>query len=519
MFTWEKVLKPSTWGELNSNNSFYEAAFRQRIAYAWENTPFKDEAMTIAYHYAMQSMLQDNEIGERDRRTLLYHFLYPLFSSKNAQKTLNKMIGIMPSSNRYVKRALNNICMLYNKAPEIKVLFRDKEDEKAKEALNINSLNMALQSIYQLAKIHNEVLIRPFFEKEMIQYQYFTPDSYRVEYNEDGEPVRVWIWRQLYVSGSGFETQFWIWDKDKLELHDRAGKLLSFEVNGKSYTSFPNPYGVLPFQIRKLNTDLNDYIDSAGGTMWELVRAQIKYNMYDFLAHNQSVLQGFPIRWALNWYFDNKTNETDIGAGSILIKDDIRNPGEGDIIPPELSELGADVTWQTLRETALEEMKEELRDIGIPSSVINDTVGNISGTALKEERRELIEMRNKDKNACVYYDKELIKLTLKIAGSSLSSPVRFRNQFNVDYDISINYADMEVSAEFKEVQEKAEYLRTNGLVSPKEYLKMLTGVQVDTDEIAINLMTENKLMFNIQGDKDVGDKDVEGNRRGFDTVR
>jgi len=501
MFGWETILRPSTWGELNQSNSFYEAAFRQKIAYAWENTPFKDESMNMAFHYAMQSMMQDNEIGERDRRLLLYHFLKPLFSADNAQKTLNKMFGIMPSSNRYVKRALNNICMLYNKPPEIEILFRDKKDEKAKDALNINSLNMALQSIYKLVKIHNEVLVRPFYERNLIQYQYFTPDSYRVEYNDDGDPLRIWIWRQIFNDGS-FESQFWIWDSEKLELHNREGKLINFDVSGKSYSSFPNPYGVLPFQIRKLNTDLNDYIDSMGGTMWELARAQIKYNMYDFLAHNQSVLQGFPIRWALNWYFDNKNNETDIGAGSILIKDDVGNPGEGDPIPPEISELGADVTWQQLRETALQEMKEELRDIGIPSSVINDTAGNLSGTALKEERRELIEMRNKDKNACYYYDKELIKLTLKIAGSSLSSPSRFRNQFNADYDIVIKYADMDITAEFKEITEKAEYLRLNGLISPKEYLNMF-GSQTETDEDASKIMKENKLMFKTEGNKDV----------------
>jgi hypothetical protein len=98
--------------------------------------------------------------------------------------------------------------------------------------------------------------------------------------------------------------------------------------------------------------------------------------------------------------------------------------------------------------------------------------------ALREMRRELDEARIEDLNSLRPQDKELVELTLLIADKDPASP--FRGAFGDTYDISIEYADFQAYTEFDVAQKEADYLRTNGLITPLAYLNRFTEIDFGT---------------------------------------
>jgi len=487
------------------DSSFYHEAFSGHLTSIWGSTQFGNEITDLCYHKSLQCMLRDNYIGEAQRRDLLYYFLKPMFNSDNAESTLNSMFRIMPSSNLYLKRALNNLCVIYDEIPTIQVEGRN--EDIANELLRDSNLGMIMQKSYRLLKLHNEVLIRPFIAlrngKKKLEYQYTSPDKYRVKYDRLGNPEEVWI--HFVDTSEEFTRQdkFYVWTKDTLQVKGIDNKNVPFTIMVKDkpleVVEYKHGFGIIPMQIRNLAFMQDDELEIDGGGMFELLKAQIKCNMLDFYILQGTTFNSFPMRMLINWYLDNPGV---ISANGMFIKDDVRADSSGMTpLPPTYEEISADTTFENLEEFKLKTIKDVLKQFGLPPSLVDDTITTPSGAALREMRRELDEARIEDLNSLRPQDKELVELTLLIADRDPASP--YRGQFGDTYQVSIEYADFQAYTEFAVAQQEADYLKANGLISPLGYLNRFTEIdEVISDEDAIEYINKNKELFSQLGGRD-----------------
>jgi hypothetical protein len=262
---------------------------------------------------------------------------------------------------------------------------------------------------------------------------------------------------------------------------------------------YKHGFGEIPFQLRELN-EIDDYeLESDGGGLWELLKAQIDFNAYEVISKEQTIYNGFPLRFLGNW---NLAKDEILSPNSVIVRDQIM-ANDNEPIPPFTDEIGADSTFQIIEELKTTKIREALRQFGLPASVIDETAQVSSGVALKEMRRELDEARLEDLNILSQLDKELIQLTLKVANLDPASGNRGR--FNDTYEIDIEYQDPQNFSEWEQLQLEADYLRTNGLISPSGYVKKMTYKEVTSEEEAIKFILDNKELF-----KQIGVEDESG---------
>jgi hypothetical protein len=481
-------------------NGFYYFAFLIDEGMKWGSTPFKEEIIDITYHKALNCMINTNQHGEMDRRQLLYAYLKPYWTPdatanrETKPSHIDTLMPSLPSDNSYILRALKNLCIAYNRPPKREII--GSNDKKLKGILDDINYNGFMQKLYRNLKLTNKLLVRSYIsmvdgEKE-IRLKYWGAEDYRTLKNEQGEIIEVWIITKVaapFRDVVKYDYRFWVWTTKELKQVDIDGKPQVFTIDGKQYTSIPNPYGFIPYLEVSLTNNDDDYNETDGGK-WELVRGQIECNSFDINITEMTTYLSFPIRAAYNFHYKNK-DEVDMSPRSIILleQQDI------DDQPPDIIESGSDTSFSILEDLKDKKIKNILKNMGLPLSIIDDTVTlPESGIAINEMRKELIETRQEDISNLKRIDSKIIKLLAKTLDKDPAS--EYKGLFSGQYAINVDYQELETPSLFVDQQAKIDYMEENCFISPLEKYISLTGDESITDEAElIKMVQENKDSF------------------------
>lgn len=487
---------------IDATRGFYMDAYGYELSSIWFNTPFRNEYRDMAYHRAMSCMLRSNQVGEHYRRQLLYSYLKPIYKTDSALDSLNEHFDILPTDNTYVVRAIRNLCTLYNKPPK-RVIEIDgkpvKQNDTILEILDNSDFNTYMRHVYWALKLTNEIVgnfvIHP---NEKLKWRYFYKDKVRIIYDAFDNIQEIWI-HHATVNEIGDEVdRFWVWTEDSLTYKDEKGMNVPFNysIAGKeeSYENYVNRYKTIPYKELKLDNIKDDTQGVSGGDLWELVKAQISYNKYDNTIDEIVDYQGFPLR-IFSDFADIEQDELVVSPGSIIFtktEKNVDNP-----MPASVETVEAANEHTALEDLKLRKIKQVLKNLELPPSIIDDNIGlPESGVAMREMRKGLIEIRGEDIPTMKRIENDLIKMMLMILNNGDESP--YKGQFNdyYRYKVSIDYAELDVSMEFEPLKMKYDYLLEKNYISPKEhYLTFTEDESVQTDEQLIKLVKTNKKYY------------------------
>ncbi len=467
---------------LDSTSNIYNAAFGQETAAIWSGTPFEAENEDINYARALTAWVRNDPGGESDRKELLYYYCSKVMATDEADDPLNKYRKILPSDNSIIMRALRNLCIAYNEAP-VRHFKRNGEPYKLSNTLhnviNTTGYDRAMQRNYRLAKLCNEVLVRPKVVGNRIVHKTLSPELYRCAYSDD-TLTEVWIPHQRTVGGR-LEWHYGVWTIDDYRVLNR------YLVDATP--PIANNYGRIPYEFLTM-----DESSIYGGSLWELCSAVLQCNRLTFSAEENILYNGFAVWMFTNFDIKGKLKVT---PGRAFIAEDVR-VGEGELMPPAIETAQPMAQYIEIDQYKNDLVKNTLRNLGLPNSVINDTAGLQSGVALLIDRFELDEIRREDLNVLRPFEERYINLMI--------------NQLNVDTDInldqdiqlSIDYSDMQMFIEPSEKLNHGLERAKNGLISPKQLYSLMTDDDtIETDEEAVNIILTNKALWKKMEDTDV----------------
>lgn len=461
---------------------FYYDAFLASESQVWQNTDFAKDLMDICYNRALACWTRGRDEGEEDRRLLLRSYLKPSFGVEEQNDVLNTMFPILPSDNSYIIRTLKNLCYIYNTAPT-----RTYEGLDEKTTYSINELlgkikfNKAMQIGYRLAKLCNEVMMRPVRRNGKLKIEILTPDNYRVKKDMSGAIKELWI---PFVEGT--DQKFHVWTDNVYRVAKSDGKFTNFSYNnGKSIIAggsqgITNIYGQIPYAMLELD-DAYTYSTA----LFELVKAQLYANKLELLADENVTFNGFSV-----WVGTNLQNMKDHEKLRISPRHlfDIRSAvsNDSDPIPPSLESVSPSPHFDMIHLFKIDKMKSVLKNLGLPVSMIEEQTGTTSGIGILRERQELTDAQEEDKEVLMEYEDTLINLLLSVEN------IENNGKYPQQVSVKLNYADVKVLEEpdkqFETERLKFEY----GVITPREFLGKFTDQDFETEEEAIQFINDNR---------------------------
>ena len=492
----------------HGTESFYRNAFFPGMSQVWGNTIFKNEVEHLCFSNALASFLRNTMEGEMERRKLLYYYLSPNFDTDSTDDILNEMAGVLPTDNLEVLRALRSICVIYNDQASREV--KGKNNTLLLEILEKLSFDSIMQKIYRAAKLCGEVAVRPRFWNKEPQLYYLTPDKYRVKWDAYGQMTEFWA---HFTKEENLELRdyFHVWTKDAYKVKNTSQEDQEFEFNGKKLMVLKNPYGRIPFEILTMGDRYTDNNENYGSNLWELCRAQLECNKLDLLSNENVIYNGFAVWLLLNTNLEsNKENTVKFGPRKMISINGLTDEDE----IPSIQAISPTPQYQELEALKSEKIKKVLKNHGLPNSWLTDNPGiPPSGAAMKADRIELEEIRREDINILKPFEKKLIALIAQVLNTDQASD--YKGKFSEEYEIQIDYAELSVVTEPKNELEYMNSLKSQGLITPLEYVKSLTGNEnIKTDNDAITFINDNKELFAQTGGGDDGTESGPGTNGG-----
>jgi hypothetical protein len=460
----------------NEKKAFYENAFFDYFYRVWENTPFKDKAYEKAFFHAHTVFLNDNLYTENDRRNLLFNYLLPFMSADSDEDVLKKAISILPTDNLYVKRALRAICSSYDENPTRTFDVGVEQQETVFKLIQEALVTPSMRATHETAKLASKSLNYVYFKDENTpQIEVIQPEYY--SYNDNH--TELWIHRQITVNGE-VKDGFWIWTATSFKAQLVNGRdVTSFVVNTTdSLDSAKNPYGVIPC----VELNLNSSFGNTDNTLWELVKAQLDVNRLDFSETNNVLFTAFSMFLAKNIDFGN---DIKFGIGKVITLNKLENSMTAAYEAPELDIISPESQFFEINQLKDTNIKNTLRKLDLPSSMIDENINLPSGTALKIERIGLDEYRKRDEVALKIFEKQLIQLILKVYN------IDYVNTLDENMDIVIEYNKVTIPTEPTADYELSTQQFNAGLLSLANYVNKNTGADVTTEEDALKFIENN----------------------------
>lgn len=480
---------------LRNSNAIYYDAFVTEMTAIWGFTQFANEIENLTYYKALSSFLKNNEIGAYERRELLYAMMKPNFSYNESNDLINKMFGVMPTDNLYVSRVLRNICNIYTQAPQREI--EGKNADKLLTYLDECRFDYVMQKVHRAVKLCGEIAVRPRFRHNKLELVYLTPELYRYKTDTYGNMTEFWVHYQTYDKNNVVIDRFHYWDKDVYKVKDLSGQDVEFKYKigdeEKVYKQLVNPLGKIPYELITIDNNQLDDIAVDSFDLWELCRGQLYCNKLDMMVDENLTYNGFSVWLAINCSVPGK--DFVLGPSRIIDAKHTKDNQDSDI-PPDLRSINPQQQYSEIEELKLKKIKQILKNMGLPSTVIEDKPGlggAISGIAMKIDRKELEEYRQEDLIIMKIKELAIIKLIMEVVNKDIASPNPMLFDTFEKYTININYAELETFAEPKDEYEFYTNKFNDGLISPKDYVVFLTGNDtIKTDEQAIDFIKKNK---------------------------
>ena len=481
-----------------TENPFYLKSFNLELSSIWQNTEFKRNIENLAYKRTLMAFLRGSHVGEWQRRRILFTYLSYILKQDNDK--LNKFYNILPSNRLFVKRAIENLNVVYNDIPNREI--KGKNDKQLKELLKTSNYDLMLRKVSDIAKLSNECLIRICFKHETLHYKIYSPDKYCIKYDALDNIQEIWIpfyeMNEDNYSLSGFtqKVKYYKWTLEKLIVLDSEMNQIPFVSNGIMVNEISNNFRddkgnlYLPFILCQNEKESDDDLEIAGGDLFSLVYTQIECNVLDYITQQSYFYNSFPLLELIN-YRNSKDDEIELGFDTVMMFDDVRDI-DGRPVPPSGSYITPTPQYAELQMLKETKQKECLRSLGLPTTMLSDNPGIASGVALMVDRMELAEQRKKDVEIYQKLEVELINLTAIVSNNDIASS-NFKFSSNNDYEIKIDFVEQSI---FQEKKDEFEYLnnsKNEGVIAPVEYVKRLAQDDtIITNEQAIEFIKKNK---------------------------
>lgn len=422
------------------------------------------------YYLALDVYLRGGSFSELYRRELTKEYMKSLFSSTKDSDLLNRAESLIQTDNDLITRTLDNICQIYNEAPEREL------DEKKLDLLRNIDFDDFMHKVNINAKFIGKLLIRVNFLNDIVLETY-TPAFYDVEkdrnkvinkvtileYSE--KKVKTMIANPSEISnGLLVNKKVWTRENNKIIYRKYEDSEIVEQLEVKT----------IPFVEVEFNScNSYDAYDQSGG-MYGLLEAQLTANMVKFGTIVNTMYSNNSFLLVRNIVLDGVDS---LGLGSIL-----NPPPYTDEDPePNIEFVNPNQTYNDIFSFYKDFTNEKMRQIGLPNGLITGSNGQ-SGISLIIDRKELDEKRVTDIKVLREYDKLIIEKINEVSAI-----------YGKPYDIpehSVIYQDNSTIYTTDEQIVINNYEMDNGLISIID-LARRKGEQ-GTDEEIINKILKNK---------------------------
>jgi hypothetical protein len=463
-----------------NSRPIYIDAYNADFYSLWGNTNFKWQIADLCYIRAATCFLHDSELGEEDRRKLLYSYLKNCTAYEKESDPINKSFPILPTDNTVIKRILQNLCFVYNQKASRDFNLPDNQKDELNGILKTCKYDKLIKQIYQSAKLVNECAVRLRQVNGKWILDYLTPDLYRLVKDDYDNLIEIWIPFHTVDKYGSVSNRFHCWNNEYYWQADIDGNSVDFTYkinNGKEnkYSKLPNKYGKIPFVFLRFS----DNPDIYGGGLWELVKSQLIYNSIQYFK-NENLIYGGVGLWILKNFTAEAAKNITLNPGVALVIND-KSPEE----PSDIERLTGTPIWNEIDIAAETMIKNTMRNLGLPNSMIGNTANLQSGVAMKIDRLELEELRNDDINTLKDFEEELINHIIYVYNVETG-----RNIAQVE--LRIDFAETQTFAEPLDELKYTQELYRAGLMTPLNYVIKLTGNDmIKNDNDAINFIKQN----------------------------
>lgn len=389
-------------------------AFRADIAYVWEKTPFAGEIESMCLFRAIACSYKRSPVNVKLSRRLLFHYLTE-FRAAEETDLINLMYKQLPVSN-YIGKYIQNVCTAYKLAPKRSFGEKGNEDEIFTPIYEKARINRGFRRAHSLARLLNCVAVRPVVRKEKLYTDILTPDLFRVELDEDGEPAAVWY--PIIVKGS---TVLRRWTPEHIFDLDREDprKVLHQEAN---------PYGVLPFVFIRFQEEEDWY----GGGDFDLVEQRMEANAQRFYANLSSKYESHGIMVGKNLGF-KAGDEPSLPPGALINQNGLTGDPDGEL-PPSIEFISPQGQYMEVDQLRRDRVHETLRMKGVPNSMLNENTGLYpSGAAMMSERMELNDVKEEDTESLRVAEAEFKLLVAIVLNADMGENLPENDAISIDY--------------------------------------------------------------------------------------
>lgn len=427
-----------------------------------------DEIESMLYFRRHTAWYDTSAEDIKARRAFICDHAAPYFSRETLQAS------IIPTDS-FVRPAIEQSCMLY-KDPATRWLVNEAQNESYQALLRGAQIDALAMDWHARLRLCNILAVRPVvrerFGVKRLEYDSYTPDKFRALWDEEGNLEKLLVYAGTRIVNGVSTHVIAVWTNAAHYLLDCTGRRISVNDQDK------NPYGRIPFTLMRLDLTSDWY----SGSAYDLIRACQHVNYYEILTDADSTYA------ALNLLLATNTNIPATGAGprDVLSVEGLR-VGEGQLAPPSLEFVAGTPHGVQLRELAEKKETEiKLRE-SLSPAMLTTQARELSGAALQQLYRPLLEKRAADAAAMRVNETQLYELTaivLRVEG--LAKYDLSPESFNIDF------AEIELAPqEADKRREEIDWRLSRGLLSYADVYRMYE-TDLDSDEEIIARIEANK---------------------------
>jgi len=430
-------------------------------------------AFTSTLGFSAQSQWAADEKRRRDaavaRETVYYHWHDELLALVQAElsRVSDVNLDTIPFQPLNIcGRIISDLAMIYKKPARRRV-----GDVDPYEGIKSN-INVQARAWDALARLHNTVLVRPFWwkDEERLEYRIYTPAHTEVKWREDDytRPESV-VYYTSRLSPSGmYESIAYEWTSTDARMITAEGEDV---IDGLRDTS--NPYGELPFVVLRLQ-DMGDFWGE-GAT--ELTQANVQFLAQWSLLLENAQQQGFSIPFGINTGLGRRVlSQSETGSNELRTVG--IGPRKGIFVENVASEEATPsltyITPQPLLDATGRLLDKSLSLVCWRYGLSMDRLAIIksdaglrngqSGVAKALDNADLEEIREAALETYREFESELYRVTAMVlakdGGPTLPDPKEFR----------IDFAELDVKRTFDEIKAEREFKLANGMATVPEFM-------------------------------------------------
>lgn len=444
----------------DSYADWYHPAAGMEFLATWGDLPlFKAEVRHLEFMRIqtcwLEATLDDMQARRRAVESLARSVLSPTDFPDEELKKWWSLFGTESIS----PKLADAVCTLYNDSPYREFSLDEGQQKAYTELYEQFEVNHTMKDAYRASLFTNVVAIIPDWDSKKIKV--LTPDYFRLVGSDE-----LWV----AVGSGGFrDKEFQVWSNDALKTVSHDGKLIKSE---------PNPLGVIPAVILKLNRSNDIY----GSGITEAAELSVWSNFIRFISTRVAVFQSFSVGFAKDLEIERGTR---IGPGFILSG---KNPSGESGSQPSFeykSPSGKFVELEAYRQSVVRSFE---RNQGLPGFLVDEGAGQPpTGAALQVMERALNNKRREHSHALIKAEKDLLALLTREA-SFYDGRTLIADNFSVQFAVTETFSDPIVELDW-DINKSLQ-----GLTTPSQLvLKYFNQRMNDTQ--AIEFINANKKLF------------------------